>query len=167
MALTLCTECQHDLSNKSTLCPHCGAPTAKPFGIMSAIKWLFILTFGIMVYTCASVKESSQPAPATASTAKAPAPVDDGLQAKRETFIRQLIGDNIILKTEQREIGALPRAYINHAFHALPFEQKQRYMDTILTYYRTADPTATILVIKDPQTNQQIATFSEHGLEFD
>jgi predicted RNA-binding Zn-ribbon protein involved in translation (DUF1610 family) len=30
MALTPCTECGKDISDKATACPHCGAPTAAP-----------------------------------------------------------------------------------------------------------------------------------------
>lgn len=51
MALTNCKECDREVSNKATKCPHCGARLRKPrrgvFGTI--VKWLFILFNVLMI----------------------------------------------------------------------------------------------------------------------
>ena len=117
-----------------------------------------------------AIEAPTAPEPAAETeTAEVPAPEttnaleDDGKQPKRLEFIRTAIDNGVFMKVERTTL--YPRLYIDAGFYMLPFDDKEGFVDVVLTYYLIEDPKADILIIRDGYTGNDIGRFSRFGLE--
>lgn len=110
------------------------------------MKKLFLVLLAVLVF----------PAPAGA----------DGKQQQRLDFINKLAQHQII--TAVRPSGpTTARAVTGPRFQSLPFDDKQRFLAVVASYFAAENPRRNFLVIIDGRTNKKIGTFDRTGLDLD
>ena len=83
-------------------------------------------------------------------------------QIEREKLINKLKKTGVIYKIETPE--SLPYVYIGERFKALKYDEKETFMSTISDYYYTLNKKSSMVIIKDPNTNEKIGKYSQNGL---
>ncbi|MEE9426396.1 MAG: hypothetical protein V3V18_15670 [Methylococcales bacterium] len=83
-------------------------------------------------------------------------------QIVREKLINKLKKTGVIDKIETPENH--PYVYIGERFKALKKDEIENFMSTISDYYYTLNKKTTMVIIKDPETNEKIGKYSQNGL---
>lgn len=95
-------------------------------------------------------KSAALPQPSVAERAKQP---------QRWDLIQKLINQEIFIKVEQP--ADLPRVFVGRAFYSLTFDQKAQFINVVYAYYKTENPRANTVIIKDGYTGKQIGKYAE------
>ena len=74
-------------------------------------------------------------------------------------MIQKLINQGVFIKVEQP--AELPHVFVDRAFYSLTFDQKAQFINVVWAYYKTENPRADIVIIKDGYTGKQIGEYAE------
>jgi hypothetical protein len=83
-------------------------------------------------------------------------------QIVREELINKLKKTGVIDKVETAENR--PYVYIGERFKSLKKDEIENFMSTISDYYYTLNKKTTMVIIKDPETNEKIGKYNQNGL---
>lgn len=83
-------------------------------------------------------------------------------QAAREKLIEKLKKTGVISKIDTSELQ--PHVYIGERFKTLTKDEKETFLSSISDYYYTLNKKSSMVIIKDPKTNQKIGKYSQNGL---
>ena len=79
-------------------------------------------------------------------------------QARRRSLIAGLIDDRVLQKLDMP--GTIPEAWVEPAFHALPFDDKQNVITVVYGYLHDgSDPLASVRVM-DGRSGKEIGRYS-------
>lgn len=179
MALIKCPECEGQLSDKATTCPHCGysqttkKPIPKPlppikkeskqYGCGTIILLLVVVA---IFYSLFDTSERTKPVASKPPT-QAPklSAAETELQKQRKEFIDKGIREGIFYKIEIP--GDLPHLWVTPRFLNGDFDTKSALASAVLAYYITENPKYDLLIIKDSRSGKRIGSFSSNGLDLD
>lgn len=84
-------------------------------------------------------------------------------QKDRFDFITQLKSNGVVTKIETPT--KFPRVYLGESWYDLSFEDKESFMNVVLTYFSIEEKKKIKLILRDSRDNKQIGVVSERGLE--
>jgi hypothetical protein len=118
----------------------------------------------------AESKAEIEPARAKAGQAGQQKQLDPAAEAQqgRKELIETLISEHhIFLKVSMS--SELPHLFVDRAFYGLTFTEKSEFVNVVWAYYKTENPLANIVVLKDGESGVQIGQYSEAfgGLKMD
>ena len=87
------------------------------------------------------------------------------MQSDRKVLIQKLIQRNVFQKVEVP--GSLPRVWVTPLFHSLNFDHKQAFVSVVYAYYKTNDPTSTLVLVYDSKNGKRIGQFDTGRLHMD
>jgi hypothetical protein len=84
-------------------------------------------------------------------------------QEQRQELMQKLLDNHVFVKIEYGKGGKI---YVDHAFYALTFDEKQSAVNLVHTYEKSADPTISRTTLFDGYSGKEIGAFREgFGLE--
>lgn len=180
MALTKCSECSREVSDKAGTCPGCGAPIAAksaagPKRKSGCLTWAVagIIGFGVLSAIVAQCSGDSTSSSNTASSPKSSSspskPAIDKSPEKekeREKLINDLQQRGVLGKVECRGSGAT--AIVGRSFYPLDFDTKQSFVGVVYAYCFDGTKDYVSIQLRDISTNKKVGEFSkEFGLKLD
>lgn len=88
-------------------------------------------------------------------------------QPQRWNLIQKLLNEKIFIKVEKP--AQFPHVYVGRIFYSLTFDEKTQFINVVWAYYKTENPRADIVVIKDGYSGKEIGKYAEvyGGLRMD
>ena len=80
-------------------------------------------------------------------------------QRKRLEFIQKLIAQQLFIKVEKPAL--YPRVFVGQGFYVLTFDEKAQFINVVWAFYKTEDPKADIVLIKDGYSGKEIGKYAE------
>jgi len=186
MALTKCSECGNQVSTEAFACPQCGAPRRQalkyspevpPLPTSSSLSpdkkampekrkrfryiigSLIIASIVIEVIVWETKSSKSFRTASASHTLLQSSADEEAKQPTRWELIQKLIRAGVFIKVEQP--AEFPHVYVGATFYNLTFDEKEQFINVIWAYYKTKNPAADLVVLKDGYTGKEIGKYAE------